>query len=69
MFGFITLKPGQNKNVLAAMIDSALQEFNIADGIRGATWGVSMQKDDSSVFIAGWESREVSTLTFSTHAL
>ena len=67
-FVFLTPKPGQKKDVLAALLDSVLQEFCAAEGTHGATWGESVQKDDFFAFLAGWESREVSVLTFSTYA-
>jgi len=57
-FVFLTLKPGQKKDVLAALLDSVLQEFCAAEGTHGATWGESVQKDDFFAFLAGWESRE-----------
>jgi quinol monooxygenase YgiN len=56
LFGFITLKPGQKKDV--PLVDSVVQEFRRAEGIHGVTWGASVQKDDFFVFLAGWESRE-----------
>ena len=55
LFGFITLKPGQKKDV--PLVDSVVQEFRRAEGIHGVTWGASVQKDDFFVFLAGWESR------------
>ena len=67
-FVFVTLKPGQKKDVLVALVDSVGQAFLVAEGNHGATWGVSVQKDDFLVAIIGWESREVSILTFSIYA-
>jgi len=67
-FIFITLKPGQKKDVLAALLDSVLQEFHVLEGAHKGTWGVSVQKDDSSLAIVGWENKEVSVLTCSIHA-
>jgi quinol monooxygenase YgiN len=57
-FAYITLKPGQKMDDLAALISRLAQAINVAEGVHESNWGVSIQKDDLYVGIIGWDNEE-----------